>query len=192
MPVQDLGSFSVSGGMGTSGRRPRRPAILVLAIAGLAAWISGCAGTGAHTEESSPPDSAPALSAHPPETAVPASGRRFQEAGELDKLLDAKPMAFAAVKPATQSAPGSTAAAKAPEPAKGKGNFRIQIGAESDVDAAQAKKAQYERLLGGSVDVVFDAPYYKLRWGYFETKQDAEDKILELSDQKIQGFVVKQ
>jgi hypothetical protein len=40
--------------------------------------------------------------------------------------------------------------------------------------------------------MVFDAPYYKLRWGYFESKQDAEDKILELSDLKIQGFVVKQ
>jgi len=110
----------------------------------------------------------------------------------VDKLLDAKPIALAAVRPASQAAPGTSAAAKTPDPAKVKGNFRIQIGAESDVDAAQAKKAQYEKMLGGAVDVVFDAPYYKLRWGYFETKQDAEDKILELSDQKIQGFVVKQ
>jgi septal ring-binding cell division protein DamX len=110
-------------------------------------------------------------------------------------MLDAKPMALPAVKPASQApAAGAAgaAAAKAPEPAKGKGNFRIQIGAESDVDAAQAKKAEYEKLLGGAVDMVFDAPYYKLRWGYFDTKQDAEDKLLELSDLKIQGFVVKQ
>jgi len=189
MPVQDLGSFRVSGARAL-GRWPRRLAFL--AAAGLAAWISGCAGTGAHTEDASPPESAPAQSAHASETAVPSSGRKFQEPGELDKLLDAKPMALAAVKPATQGMPGPAAATKAPEPAKGRGNFRIQIGAESDVDAAQAKKAQYEKMLGGTVDVVFDAPYYKLRWGYFETKQDAEDKILELSDQKIQGFVVKQ
>jgi septal ring-binding cell division protein DamX len=107
-------------------------------------------------------------------------------------MLDAKPMALPAVKPASQAPAPGAAAAKAPEPAKGKGSFRIQIGAESDVDAAQAKKAEYEKLLGGAVDMVFDAPYYKLRWGYFDTKQDAEDKLLELSDLKIQGFVVKQ
>jgi hypothetical protein len=47
-------------------------------------------------------------------------------------------------------------------------------------------------VLGGVVDVSFDAPYYKLRWGYFETKQEAQDKILELSDLNISGFVVKQ
>lgn len=109
----------------------------------------------------------------------------------MDKVLDAKSMPLPAVRPATQAS-AAPAASKTPEPAKTKGNFRIQIGAESDVDAAQAKKAQYEKMLGGTVDMVFDAPYYKLRWGYFDTKQDAEDKILELSDQKIQGFVVKQ
>jgi septal ring-binding cell division protein DamX len=121
-------------------------------------------------------------------------GRKFEEPGELDKMLDAKPMALAAVKPAIQAAPAAPAtAAKAPEmAAPGKGKFRIQIGAESDVDAAQAKKAAYQNQLGGTVDVVFDAPYYKLRWGYFDSKQDAEDKLLELSDLKIQGFVVKQ
>ena len=37
-------------------------------------------------------------------------------------------------------------------------------------DAAQAKKRDYERQLGGSVDVIFDSPYYKLRWGIFGTK----------------------
>lgn len=160
-----------------------------LAAAWVAAGIAGCAGMGPRNE-----DAAPSAADAPRETGTaeaggPASNRRFEEPGELDKLLDAKPIALAAVKPASQT-PGM-AAPKA-EAAKGKGNFRIQIGAESDVDAAQAKKADYERLLGGSVDMVFDAPYYKLRWGYFETKQDAEDKILELSDLKIQGFVIKQ
>ncbi|MDQ3002330.1 MAG: SPOR domain-containing protein, partial [Fibrobacterota bacterium] len=110
-----------------------------------------------------------------------------------DKLLDAKPIALAAVKPASQGSQTGSGAVKASEPpTKTKGNFRIQVGAESDVDAAQAKKQEYEKLLGGTVDVVFDAPYYKLRWGFFDSKQDAEDKILELSDHKIQGFVVKQ
>ena len=163
----------------------------LVAIVG-AAGISGCAGAGPRQEDATPAESAPSHVSQAPEPGIPVSGRRFEEPGELDKVLDAKPMALPAVKPATQASAGTPAAAKTPEPAKTKGNFRIQIGAESDVDAAQAKKAQYEKMLGGTVDMVFDAPYYKLRWGYFDTKQDAEDKILELSDQKIQGFVVKQ
>jgi hypothetical protein len=121
---------------------------------------------------------------------APSQERKFSEPTELDKMLDAKPIALAAVK-----APGGEAASPVKpltSTQSGKGRFRIQISAESDVDAAQAKKRDYEKLLGGSVDVVFDAPYYKLRWGFFDTKQDAEDKLLELSDVNIQGFVVKQ
>jgi len=185
MPIHILGFFR------DRGRKLNR-GISWLAMASMAAGIFACAGTGSRNEEPSPAEAAATPSAQAPEASVPASGRKFQEPGELDKLLDAKPIALAAVKPASQAPLAATPAAKAPEPAKAKGNFRIQIGAESDVDAAQAKKAQYEKMLGGTVDVVFDAPYYKLRWGYFETKQDAEDKILELSDQKIQAFVVKQ
>ena len=162
------------------------------ALATLLLALTGCSG-------SRPQDDGPRGSAEPslepdagPAAAGAVPGKRFEEPGELDKLLDAKPIILAAVKPASQAQP-SGGAAKSPEPiSKGKGNFRIQVGAESDVDAAQAKKAEYEKLLGGNVDVVFDAPYYKLRWGYFDSKQDAEDKILELTDFKIQGFVVKQ
>jgi septal ring-binding cell division protein DamX len=161
------------------------------AAACLAFLLGGCAGVGPGREERAQEPAAPTRETRAAENGTPASNRDFDPPGELDKVLDAKPIALAAVKPASQGA-SAASAAKAPEPAKGKGNFRIQIGAESDVDAAQAKKAQYEKLLGGSVDMIFDAPYYKLRWGSFETKQDAEDKILELTDLKIQGFVVKQ
>lgn len=161
-------------------------AVLMLALSG----CGGMAPRGGETIQ----DGSEAPSQPSPGSAVapPATSKRFEEPGELDRLLDAKPIALAAVKPASLAQPaGSTA--KAPDPvSKGRGNFRIQIGAESDVDAAQAKKAEYERTLGGSVDVVFDAPYYKLRWGWFDSKQDAEDKVLELSDLKIQMFVVKQ
>lgn len=155
--------------------------------------ISGCAGVagrGGDDSRTGSEETSQTASGQEP-ASVPA--KQFEEPGELDKLLDAKPIALAAVKPASQGAQTGTGTAKASEPpAKGKGNFRIQVGAESDVDAAQAKKQEYEKLLGGTVDVVFDAPYYKLRWGFFDSKQDAEDKILELSDHKIQGFVVKQ
>lgn len=139
-----------------------------------------------------------------PATEAPKSGKKLAEPTEFEKLLDAKPIALAAVKPAgtasNASASSSSASARttnngatksSEKTSSGKGNFRLQIGAESDIDAAQAKKAAYEKQLGGTVDMVFDAPYYKLRWGYFDSKQDAEDKLLELSDFKIQGFVVK-
>jgi hypothetical protein len=170
-------------------------AMAILGLFAMLGWVfSGCAGMSKRGGEpaatgiedaSQPAEGQPA--------AGPAPSKRFEEPGELDKLLDAKPIALAAVKPASQSVPGGAAPAKAPEPvSKGKGSFRIQVGAESDVDAAQQKKGEYEKMLGGNVDVVFDAPYYKLRWGYFDTKQDAEDKLLELSDLKIQGFVIKQ
>jgi septal ring-binding cell division protein DamX len=184
MPIQPRGSVQP---------KPERvfSALAFFAAACLAAWLGGCAGAGPGPEERTPDASTPTRETHAADAGIPASNRSFEPPGELDKVLDAKPIALAAVKPASQGQ-AAASASKSPEPAKGRGNFRIQIGAESDVDAAQAKKAQYEKLLGGSVDMVFDAPYYKLRWGYFESKQDAEDKILELSDLKIQGFVVKQ
>jgi septal ring-binding cell division protein DamX len=154
--------------------------------------LTGCGGTAPRAGATVQEGSSEPLQASGSQATVPTASKRFEEPGELDKLLDAKPIALAAVKPASAAQP-SGAAAKSPDPvSKGKGNFRIQVGAESDVDAAQAKKLEYEKTLGGSVDVVFDAPYYKLRWGWFDSKQDAEDKVLELSDLKIQMFVVKQ
>jgi hypothetical protein len=160
-------------------------AILILAFSG----CGGMAPRGGETVQEGAEESAQPSAG---QAEVPTASKRFEEPAELDKLLDAKPIALAVVKPASQSQPAGSAA-KSPEPvSKGRGNFRIQVGAESDVDAAQAKKVEYEKSLGGSVDVVFDAPYYKLRWGWFESRQDAEDKVLEMSDLKIQMFVVKQ
>lgn len=153
------------------------------------AFLLGTMMTGCGTAPSKGPSSEPgARTEGAQEPARPANGR-FEEPGELDRMLDAKPLPQASVKaPAASAAPAAAAPAAAP----GKGKFRIQVGAETDFDAAQAKKKEYERLLGGTVDMSFDAPYYKLRWGSFETKQEAEDKILEISDSKIQAFVVKQ
>lgn len=124
-----------------------------------------------------------------------AASSRFDAPGEIDQLADARPIALPPVKRlgADPAAKGqSESAGKVPAEPAGKGRFRIQVGAESDFDAAQEKMREYERKLGGKVDVIFDAPYYKLRWGFFETRQDAEDKILELGEFNIQGFVVKQ
>ncbi|MEO6096330.1 MAG: hypothetical protein ABIW76_11760 [Fibrobacteria bacterium] len=160
--------------------------ILILAF-------SGCGGMAPRGDETFHAGSEEPSQPSPGQAEIPSTpNKRFEEPGDLDKLLDAKPIALATVKPASQAQPTGSVA-KSPDPvSKGKGNFRIQVGAESDVDAAQAKKLEYERALGGAVDVVFDAPYYKLRWGWFDSKQDAEDKVLEMSDLRIQMFVVKQ
>ncbi len=164
----------------------------------LSAFLGGCANQMAQSHGGSGTESG----IQPKVAGVPVlensnGGKRFSEPDDLDKLLDAKPMVLASVKPTTQSTntngSAGTSETKNPEVSlSGKSKFRIQISAEADIDAAQSKKALYEKQLGGSVDMVFDAPYYKLRWGFFDSKQDAEDKLLELSDKKIQGFVVKQ
>jgi septal ring-binding cell division protein DamX len=171
------------------GWKPGKP-ILALALA----WaLAGCGGLAPRGGGDAQPDPDERAQTSQGQEETPATSKRFEEPGELDKLLDAKPIALAAVKPASHSTSAGAGSAKSAEPvSKGKGNFRIQVGAESDVDAAQAKKQEYEKALGGTVDVVFDAPYYKLRWGYFDSRQDAEDKVLEMSDLKIQMFVVKQ
>lgn len=159
---------------------------------GIAFFLSACAGprTSEHSSAKATADINSESATAVPNAVASNLGNKLPEPGELDKLLDEKPIALAAVKTTVHS--GSGAQTKLSEPVStGRGKFRIQIGAESDMDAAQSKKGIYEKQLGGTVDVVFDAPYYKLRWGYFESKQDAEDKLLELSDQKIQGFVVK-
>ena len=166
--------------------------VWVLAAISLGLGLSACGGLGPRSHdasEASQTGSEGAQNNQPTARAAPKG--RFEEPGELDRLVDAKPLALAAVKPVSTGVSAGPAKT-APEAAGGRGRFRIQVGAESDIDAAQAKKREYERILGGSVDVVFDAPYYKLRWGFFDSKQDADDKILEISEFKIQGFVIKQ
>jgi hypothetical protein len=181
-----MGNEARTGTGGWRHRLSRTGAVLLSA-----AFLAACGLIPAPGGSREPGERRDPESSHAPAAVQEVETGRFQEPGELDRLVDAKPINFPAVK--TASAAGAASPIKAPaEPSAGKGRFRIQVGAENDIDAAQSKKAEYERKLGGTVDVVFDAPYYKLRWGYFETKQDADDKILEISEYNIQGFVVKQ
>lgn len=175
---------------GADGRRSLSPWAFA-ALFSLAFILSGCGLLPPRGQEGSeaPAAGRGADDGQPRPAAAPPG--RFEEPGDLDRLVDARPLPMAAVKPVSTVA-SATLSKAAPEVAAGKGRFRIQVGAESDIDVAQAKKREYERSLGGTVDVVFDAPYYKLRWGFFETKQDADDKILEIREFKIQGFVIKQ
>ena len=121
---------------------------------------------------------------------------RFSPPNGLDSLLDANPVPLPPVKPADlqnaqspvpQPTGKDTTASETPTAV-----FQVQLDALSDLDAAQARKAALEQMLGEKVDVLFDPPYYKLRLGSFTTKREAEDALADLAEKNIQGFVVKQ
>ena len=112
-------------------------------------------------------------------SAAPDSLPHYSAPTELDKMLDAHPI------PLPLNKDTVAAAVNAPV-------FQVQLGALSDIDSAQTRKAVLEQSVGGKIDVVFDPPYYKLRFGKFATQREAEDKLLDLSEKNIQGFVVRQ
>ncbi|OWV25747.1 sporulation protein [Fibrobacter sp. UWB1] len=80
------------------------------------------------------------------------------------------------------------AAAKA---SKSDGYYMLQFESVADFDAAQRRRAQLSASTGYAVQVVFDAPFYKLRGGGWGNKKAAEDKARELSAYNITAFVVK-
>ncbi len=129
--------------------------------------------------------------------------RVFNPPSETDNLLDAKALPIPAIKPASSTQVTSSTASintanaasttKTTNPiSTGKSNYSIQLFADANLEQVQAKKIELEKQLSAKVEMVFDAPYYKLRFGSFESKQEAEDKILEISDLNIQAFVVRQ
>jgi hypothetical protein len=71
------------------------------------------------------------------------------------------------------------------------GLYALQFDSVADFDAAQARRARLQSQTGYSIQMVFDAPFYKLRGGYFKKKSEAEDKARELSLYNISAFVVK-
>ena len=127
---------------------------------------------------------------------APNSDRHFSQPAAVDSLLEAHPIALPVVKPADlQNAlspvPQPVNKDTAVSPANG-AVFHIQVDALSDLDAAQARKAVLEQTLGEKIEVIFDAPYYKLRLGNFTTKQEADERLLELVEKNIPGFIVRQ
>ena len=74
---------------------------------------------------------------------------------------------------------------------KGNGYYVLQFEAVGDFDAAERRRAQISASTGYNIQVVFDAPFYKLRGGGWGSKKTAEDKARELSAYNINAFVVK-
>ena len=74
---------------------------------------------------------------------------------------------------------------------KGNGYYVLQFEAVGDFDAAERRRAQISASTGYNIQVVFDAPFYKLRGGGWTSKKAADDKARELSAYNINALVVK-
>jgi hypothetical protein len=69
--------------------------------------------------------------------------------------------------------------------------YVLQFDAIANFDAAQVRRAKLQILTGYDIQMIFDAPFYKLRGGYFKKKAAAEDRARELSLYNISAFAVK-
>jgi hypothetical protein len=64
--------------------------------------------------------------------------------------------------------------------------FRVQLFSSTDVEATRARQEEMRSRLQelglskGRLDIVFDAPYHKLRFGDFATKKDADAALRQL------------
>jgi hypothetical protein len=58
--------------------------------------------------------------------------------------------------------------------------FRLQVYETSAVEEANRKFKKFEKVLNDSLYLVFDAPLYKLHYGNFVTKKDAETQKVNL------------
>jgi len=69
--------------------------------------------------------------------------------------------------------------------------YTLQFDAVADFDVAQARRAKLRTQTGYDIQMIFDAPFYKLRGGGFKSKLDADDKAREFSIYNISAFPVK-
>ncbi|MCQ2097211.1 MAG: SPOR domain-containing protein [Fibrobacter sp.] len=112
---------------------------------------------------------------------------------DMDSLfqgMEYKPELSSALRDTTSSQ-NMPAAKSSKKDAKGDGLYVLQFEAVADFDAAQRRKAQLSASTGYTINVVYDAPFYKLRGGGWSSKKAAEDKARELSVYNINAFVVK-
>ena len=166
--------------------RAGRKWMVTVAWQGALSGIAGCAGL---------PGGMPADSGTrtPAAVAVDSKPRAFSAPTAMDSLLSAHPLPLPGVLPA--SVPDSLKPPTTPKPADKNtpaGSFQIQVDALAAMDAAQTRKASLEAKLGVKMEMIFDAPYYKIRFGNFATRAEAEDKLLELAQKNVPGFIVRQ
>ena len=69
--------------------------------------------------------------------------------------------------------------------------YSIQLTTVADFETAQRQRGEFARHLGSAVDIVFDPPFYKLRFGQFASHKQASDKMGDLQELGVPGFIVK-
>ena len=69
-----------------------------------------------------------------------------------------------------------------------KDGFRLQIIETSSVDEANLNLRKFREDLTDSVYMIFEAPFYKLQYGNFVTKKDAEIEKLKLNREGYQDI----
>ncbi|MCQ2061244.1 MAG: SPOR domain-containing protein [Fibrobacter sp.] len=113
---------------------------------------------------------------------------------DMDTLFrgnEYKPELSASLRDTSSTDPVMAAAKAGATKEKSEGYFMLQFEAVADFDAAQRRKAQLEASTGYTIQMVFNAPFYKLRAGGWNNKKAADDKARELSAYNIPAFVVK-
>ena len=119
--------------------------------------------------------------------------KTFSQALPLDSLLNKYDIYFEAITPAKPEQKETIHSDKTQTQKKTKkGLYRIQLITVADFETAQNKKYSLSRILGKPIEVIFDAPFYKLRYGKFSSLQLAQDKLLDTKELGLQGFIIKE
>lgn len=118
---------------------------------------------------------------------IPAQGKAFSpKMTSLDSFLVKERIPIDTIYPAGEK----------PEPkekSKGKAQtlYSIQLATVADFETAERRRGEYTRHLGSAVDIVFDPPFYKLRFGQFASQKQASNKMEDLQELGVSGFIVK-
>jgi hypothetical protein len=120
--------------------------------------------------------------------------KKFSPPLPLDSLLDANSISMKSELPdgSKKQSQSPKKNAHSQKKSSHKGIYRIQLLTVADFETAQDKKYSLSRILGASVDILFDAPFYKLRYGRYSSKRKAQEKLLDIKDLGLQGFVIKE
>jgi len=66
--------------------------------------------------------------------------------------------------------------------------FRLQIFESSSVDQATKKFKKFKEILSDSLYLTFEAPFYKVRYGDFVSKEEAETEKKKLSKKGLKNI----
>jgi hypothetical protein len=66
--------------------------------------------------------------------------------------------------------------------------FRLQIFESSSVDQATKKFNKFKKILSDSLYLTFEAPFYKVRYGDFISKEEAETEKKKLSKKGLKNI----